>query len=267
MEWFPMDSRRSESARFAEACWITVLLVVGSLGSGCYAMGKARGTLGIFDQRDPRVLYSVETEEPLVALTIDDGPDPATTPRILAVLEANGARATFFIPSQRVAGNEAVVDAIHEAGHEIANHHRRDLPSIDLPPDQFVADLEESHRVLSRWSVPRWFRPGSGWYHDWMLEILDDRGYQVALGSIYPLDAQIPWSGFAAWLIRWRAKPGAIIILHDRGARGERTARTLERVLPELEQRGYRVVALSELVAAAGGDAPSPTAAGPARDR
>jgi peptidoglycan/xylan/chitin deacetylase (PgdA/CDA1 family) len=264
MECFPMGCPRSRNARVAAARWMAILLAVGSLSSGCYAMGKARGTLG---QRDPRVLYSVETEEPVVALTIDDGPDPATTPRILAVLEANGARATFFVLSERVAGNEAVMDAIHEAGHEIANHHRRDVPSIDLPRGQFVADLEESHRVLSRWSVPRWFRPGSGWYHDWMLDILDDHGYGVALGSIYPLDAQIPWSGFAAWLIRWRAKPGAIVVLHDRGARGERTARTLERVLPELEHRGYRVVALSELVAIAGGDGRSSTAAGPAQDR
>ncbi len=250
-----MGSRRSRSARVAAACWTAILLAGGPLTSGCYAMGKARGTLGIFDEHDPRVLYSVETEEPVVALTIDDGPDPATTPGILAVLEANDARATFFILGEWVAGNEAVLDAIHEAGHEIANHHRRDVPSIDLPRDQFVADLEESHRVLSRWSVPRWFRPGSGWYHDWMLDILDDHGYRVALGSIYPLDAQIPWSDFAAWLIRWRAKPGAIIILHDRGGRGERTARTLERVLPELQRRGYRVVALSELVDLAAGDA------------
>jgi peptidoglycan/xylan/chitin deacetylase (PgdA/CDA1 family) len=171
------------------------------------------------------------------------------------------------MPSQRVAGNEAVLDAIHEAGHEIANHHRREVPSIDLPREEFVADLEESHRVLSRWGVPRWFRPGSGWYDDAMLDILDEHGYGVALGSIYPLDAQIPWSGFAAWLIRWRAKPGAIVILHDRGARGERTALTLERVLPELGQRGYRVVTLSELVAAAQGGAPLPTAAGAAQDR
>ena len=262
-----MGSRRSRSAPVAAACWTAILLAVGLLTSGCHAMGRARGTLGIFDQGDPRVLYSVETEEPVVALTIDDGPDPATTPGILAVLEAHGARATFFILSGRVAGNEAVVDAIHEAGHEIANHHRRDVASIDLPREQFVADLEESHRVLSRWSVSRWFRPGSGWYHDWMLDILDDHGYGVALGSIYPLDAQIPWSGFAAWLIRWRAKPGAIIILHDRGGRGARTASTLERVLPELEHRGYRVVSLSELVDLAGGDAPNSTAADPSQDR
>ena len=100
-----------------------------------------------------------------------------------------------------------------------------------------------------------------------MLDILDDHGYGVALGSIYPLDAQIPWSGFAAWLIRWRAKPGAIIILHDNGGRGERTASTLERVLPELEHRGYRVVSLSELVDLAGGDAPNSTAADPSQDR
>jgi peptidoglycan/xylan/chitin deacetylase (PgdA/CDA1 family) len=261
--------RRSliEEGRAAATRQVTILLAIACLTSGCYAMGKARGTLGIFDERDPRVLYSVAIEAPLVALTIDDGPDPVTTPRILEVLEAHGARATFFILGDRVEGNEAIVDAIHEAGHEIGNHHRRDVPSIDLPPDRFVADLEESHRVLSRWSAPRWFRPGSGWYQDWMLDILDEQGYRAALGSIYPLDAQIPWSGFASWLIRWRARPGAIVILHDRGARGERTARTLERVLPELATRGYRVVTLSELVAAAEPDTPGSAASGSEQSR
>jgi peptidoglycan/xylan/chitin deacetylase (PgdA/CDA1 family) len=72
-------------------------------------------------------------------------------------------------------------------------------------------------------------------------------GYRCALGSVYPFDAAIPSVGFAARYIIWNAKPGAIIVLHDGEERGTRTARVLSRVLPELQQRGFRIVSLSEL--------------------
>jgi peptidoglycan/xylan/chitin deacetylase (PgdA/CDA1 family) len=92
-----------------------------------------------------------------------------------------------------------------------------------------------------------------------MLAVLDRHGYRCALGSIYPIDAQMPWSGLAAAWIRWRTRPGAVIILHDRGERGWRTVRTLEKTLPTLRQRGYRVVTLSELAALAEPMAPEST--------
>jgi peptidoglycan/xylan/chitin deacetylase (PgdA/CDA1 family) len=221
------------------------------LATSCHALGKARGTLGIFGERDPRMLYSVSTSERLVALTIDDGPDPASTARILEILQENQAKATFFLVADRVRGNEDVVDAIVAAGHELGNHHYRDTTSIDLTRGRFERDLVEAHALLSAWATPRWFRPGSGWYDDEMLDLLEEHGYHCALGSIYPLDAHIPSSWFASSVIRWRLEPGAIVILHDRGGRGTRAARTLAEILPELRKRGYRVVSLSELVALA----------------
>ena len=81
-----------------------------------------------------------------------------------------------------------------------------------------------------------------------MIRTLSEQGYDLALGSVYPLDAQIPSTTIARSVLLWRARPGAIIVLHDVGARGLRTAKTLSEVLPELERRGYRVVTLSELV-------------------
>jgi peptidoglycan/xylan/chitin deacetylase (PgdA/CDA1 family) len=73
------------------------------------------------------------------------------------------------------------------------------------------------------------------------------KGYECALGSVYPYDATIPSSAFAARYILRNVRPGAVIVLHDGGARGRRSARTLRTVLPALSSRGYRVVALSEL--------------------
>ena len=218
-----------------------------SFGAAALGCGKLRLTLDLLNDRHPSVLYSVETEEPAVALTIDDGPDPASTPLILDVLERNGARATFFLISDRIEGNESLVEAIVAAGHELGNHMTRDRPSIDLAPGAFARALSQSHEALSVYSTPRWFRPGSGWHDQRMLDVAEDHGYRVALGTRYPLDAQLPSSWFATQFILWRLEPGEVIILHDAEGRGERTARTLEVVLPELQGRGVRVVSLSGL--------------------
>ncbi|MDJ0852815.1 MAG: polysaccharide deacetylase family protein [Myxococcota bacterium] len=238
---------------------LAALLAVAALGTGCYALGEGRGTLGIFGDRDPRVLYRVDTEVPALALTIDDGPHPQSTSRILAVLEDHRAKATFFVTTSNVSGNEAVLDAIVAGGHEIGNHHVRDEPSIGLTREAFERGLVHAHDRLSAWTSPRWFRPASGWYDGWMLDILDAHHYRAALGTVYPLDAQIPSVGLASWWIGRQAGPGAIIILHDGGGRGQRTAQVLERILPRLGAQGLEVVSLSELVERA---APRPVPGG-----
>lgn len=200
-------------------------------------------------RRNPEVVYFARTDRPVVALTLDDGPDPETTPEILDVLGKNGARATFFLITSRVPGNERLVDRIAAEGHEIGNHLKRDEPSAALSPAEFEEQLVDAHETLARFGEVRWFRPGSGFFNAPMLATLGRHGYRCALGSVYPLDPLIPFSWFARAFIGWATQPGSVIILHDGGGRGRRTASTLARVLPSLRERGYRVVALSELVA------------------
>lgn len=227
-------------------------LVAGALLIAAAApAGERDKTLGLFGDRHPEVLYSVETDEPVIALTIDDAPDANTTPALLEVLAEHDAHATFFLISERVAGNEDLVRSILAAGHEIGNHMTQDEPSVELPPEVFERKLLDAHAVLSQFRAPRWFRPGSGWYDDIMLDILRRHGYQCVLGTIYPLDAHIGWVWLAKQMILAMAAPGRIIILHDGSKRGQRTARTLREVLPVLNEQGYRVVSVSELASAA----------------
>ena len=198
----------------------------------------------------PGCLYRVATRAPLVALTIDDGPDPSTTPLILAELRRQDARATFFLIAERVEGQERLVRRLVAEGHEVGNHFTRDRPGIRLSPRAFEADLLQAHQVLAAYGPVKWARPGSGWYSRGMVEVMQRHGYGCALGSVYPFDAAIPSASVAARFVLRHARPGAVIVLHDGGVRGERTVRALREVLPELRRRGYRVVSLSELVAA-----------------
>jgi peptidoglycan/xylan/chitin deacetylase (PgdA/CDA1 family) len=199
----------------------------------------------------PGCLYQVPTEQRLVALTLDDGPDPVSTPLILAELRRHRARATFFLITTRVRGQEPLMRSLVAERHELGNHLTRDRPSIRLDRHAFEADLVQADRELSKWMRTTWARPGSGWYSQTMIEVMRRHGYRCALGSVYPLDATIPSVAWAARYILWNVKPGAVVVLHDGGRRGLRTVRILARVLPELRRRGYRVVSLSELAAAA----------------
>ena len=72
----------------------------------------------------PGCLYRVSTQAPLVALTIDDGPDPRTTPLILAELGRQGARATFFLITERVRGQ----------GNSCARSFPRAMSSATISP-------------------------------------------------------------------------------------------------------------------------------------
>ena len=195
----------------------------------------------------PGCLYSVPTKERVVALTLDDGPDATSTAAILAVLREHDARATFFLISEHVTGNEPLVSAIVADGHELGNHLTRDEPSIDLEPEAFEAAALETGTVLSRFGPVRWLRPGSAWYDDEMLSTIDRLGYRCALGSVYPFDSHVRSVRIASAYILANIRPGAVIVLHETGARGPRTAETLRRVLPTMKEQGYRVVTLSEL--------------------
>lgn len=196
----------------------------------------------------PGPLFSVETLTPLVALTIDDGPDPHTTQKILEVLEENDARATFFLITDHIEGNEELVTQMLAQGHELGNHTVEAEASIKLDEELFERKFLEADDILSQYADVSWFRPESGVYDQEMLQIVSSHGYQTALGSVHPLDPQIPSAAFSSWYTLQNVHPGSIIVLHDRADRGERTAEVLAEVLPELERRGYQVVTLSELV-------------------
>ncbi|MEM0980218.1 MAG: polysaccharide deacetylase family protein [Cyanobacteria bacterium P01_H01_bin.58] len=231
----------------------------------------------------PGAVYAVQTTEKVVALTIDDGPDlrvePAnSTKQILDILQQHNRRhpeatahATFFLIGNRVMAREQVSRSLQDAltakiiqeGHEIANHMAKDSASI-LLGDRFDAVFWATHQRLrpyaelpeSQHPTVQWLRPGVGWCDRAMSKaVATHASYRantgqprIVLGSVWPYDTVQPWPQFSRWFVRHNVQPGSIIILHDFGQRGDRTATVLAGVLQDLWQRGYRVVPLSELL-------------------
>jgi peptidoglycan-N-acetylglucosamine deacetylase len=200
-------------------------------------------------------VFSVEMEERVVALSIDDGPS-AATPELLEILDAHGARATFFVLGEEVERNPELAEAILAGGHELGHHMMEDVPSRGLPPAVFEERFDRMHALLEDYGGATLFRPGSGWYDQRMLRVSEARGYRTVLGSVYPFDAHLPFPALLSRIVLAATGPGAILILHEGQGRGERTAEVLRTVLPELVRRGYRVVSVSELLGKGGVPAP-----------
>ena len=223
-----------------------IVIAVGALI--VVTIWQPRFAMRLIARLNPRVLFFVDTEQPLVAITIDDGPHTSGTPRILDVLAENDAHATFFVIGEQIANNEENVRRVVREGHELGNHHMVDFPSIRLSPEEFEQQLVRTHKLLAPYAPVRWFRPASGWFNQRMLDQIERHGYTCVLGSAY-LEDLIPSVSYLSRHILLNTRPGSIIVLHDGLGRSAQTAAVLGRVLPELRRRGYRVVTVSELVA------------------
>src|SRR5690625_542181 len=68
------------------------------------------------------MIYKAETNEKIVALTFDDGPDGKYTPQILDVLKKHNVKASFFLLGSRTEKYPDVVKRIFQEGHTIGNH-------------------------------------------------------------------------------------------------------------------------------------------------
>jgi peptidoglycan-N-acetylglucosamine deacetylase len=179
-----------------------------------------------------------------VWLTIDDGPSDDTD-EILDLLDAHGARATFFLVGSRAAANPERVRAIAARGHGIGNHsqHHPSAWFWALGPRRMRTEVDECQRVLAgiTGTPPRWFRAVVGMANPFTPAAMHAHGLARASWSARGFDAVEQDPDVVAARIESDLVPGAVVLLHE-GARHGRSAEAVARVLQRLGQLGYRTV-------------------------
>ncbi len=199
----------------------------------------------------PEILWRVETSEPLVALTFDDGPDPTFTPRVLEILGRHQARATFFLIAERALQRPDLVARIRAEGHEVASHYTTRRSALRDTDDEFAENLAFTSRALGLDETrPRLFRPPGGVARSSQLDRARSEGYTVVLGSAYPWDPAPPPSGYIRWLVTKNLAPGVVVILHDGIEDPSRTIDALPAILDAGAARGLRFVTVGDLMGA-----------------
>ena len=167
------------------------LLALALPAAALYALSLPRWLVSLAATAHPGVVFRVRLRRRrVVALTLDDAPGDLT-PRLLELLAAHGARATFFVIGDAARRHPKQLAAIAAAGHELGNHMQADEPSWRLSPRQFgeqvaaVEALLATHRAAPVAEERRWFRPGHGVFRPHMLRTLSAHGLTGALGSAY----------------------------------------------------------------------------------
>jgi peptidoglycan-N-acetylglucosamine deacetylase len=181
-----------------------------------------------------------------IALTIDDGPHPIWTPKILQLLDKYHVPAMFCMIGNQVLGHENVAKMVTNAGHQLANHTWSHPASLekkagDAVHKEILRAQKKIHDTTGH--APRFFRSPGGVWSPTVLQ-------QTAAAGLLPLDwTNDPkdWSRPGVGKIEHTmlsAHPGQILLCHDGGGDRSQTYNALKVVLPQLKARGLRFVAL-----------------------
>ncbi|TVY10794.1 polysaccharide deacetylase family protein [Paenibacillus cremeus] len=199
------------------------------------------------------IIRGVQTDEKLMAFTFDDGPTPDETPPILDLLKQYDAKATFFLLGQRVERFPDVVRREVAEGHELANHtFSHILCTPGTSAEKLRSDISKAQETIAgvTGQKPRLFRPAEGFFNEQLLQFLHAQEMRMILWSKDqdPWDWNRPGVERIVRTILNNASGGDIVLLHDHVHGKSDTIRALAIVLPELKQRGYRLVTVSELL-------------------
>jgi peptidoglycan/xylan/chitin deacetylase (PgdA/CDA1 family) len=192
-----------------------------------------------------------------VAITIDDGPDPEITPRVLAILAEHGAHATFFCIGQRAGQSPDIVRACIAQGHAVENHSDRHAHSFSLlGMGAQRRELEYAQRAIERvtGSAPRFFRAPAGLRNIFLDPVLQQLGLQLVSWTRRGFDTVNSDARAVLARLTSRLSAGDILLLHDgHSARTPAGTPVVLEVLPALlsaiERQGLHTVTLREALA------------------
>lgn len=190
-----------------------------------------------------------DPEIPAVAFTLDGGAIAAYTSEILATLRAHEVRITFFITGQFAERHPELVLEMIADGHEIGNHSYAHPDFTELSDDAIRTELTRTEEIIKQVagiSTKPWFRFPFGARNHHIRHLVAREGYQ----SIYWTIDTIDWRADATPAlvkkrIRDRLQNGAIILAHLGSIH---TNEALSDILIEIEEKGYRIVTVSELL-------------------
>jgi peptidoglycan/xylan/chitin deacetylase (PgdA/CDA1 family) len=189
-----------------------------------------------------------------IALTFDDGPNPAVTPRLLDLLDRHKVQATFFLIGEWVRAEPSLAREIAARGHTAGNHTNSHAALTFLSPGRIADELNRCDDAIeaATGAKPRWMRPPFGFRSPLLGGIVRKRGDRgVVMWSRWARDWKPQPAGPVIRRLR-AVRGGDIVLLHDgdpRVVNGDRshTVAALEYWLPRWKAAEFKFVTLDEI--------------------
>jgi peptidoglycan/xylan/chitin deacetylase (PgdA/CDA1 family) len=185
-----------------------------------------------------------------VALTFDDGPHPAYTPQLLAILQKERVPATFFVVGEMAERHPDLVRGERAAGHVVGNHTFHHVNLTKIPLGEVLAEWQACQDVVKSITgeTMAYCRPPGGDYDDAVVRAAMSIGLTTVLWTDDPGDYASPGAKLVETRVLDRMGNGGIILLHD-GV--QQTLDILPGLIEHLRARGYRFVTVSDMRAEA----------------
>ncbi|WP_167758903.1 polysaccharide deacetylase family protein [Thermaerobacter sp. FW80] len=186
----------------------------------------------------------------IVAVTFNDGPDPATWPALLDALDTAGAKATFFLEGAKMQQHPQLVQELARRGHQVENHGWSHRSPQELGAAATRAEIRRTAALIARLTGRRslYYRPPGALREADVFRWAHAEDHQVLLWTnIGAQDVPPQPPDQLAARVAASAYNGAILMLH---ATQPGTVQALPELLQRLAARGLRPVTVDELLAA-----------------
>ena len=189
-------------------------------------------------------VYFEKKNRKVVALTFDDGPNPATTNQALDTLSKYGIKATFFVLGKNVSGNEEILKRMKSDGHVIGNHSWSHPVLSKLSLDEAKKQITDTEDALTKvlGSSSKLMRPPYGAITDDIRNSLD---LSFIMWDVDSLDWKSKNEASILTEIQRQVKNGSIILMHDIHVE---TVNALPKVIDYLKEQGYEFVTVPEML-------------------
>lgn len=200
------------------------------------------------------IIWRVDTDKKVVALTFDDGPDPKYTPTVLKLAREKGLRLTFFLVGREIRLHAQLARQEVAEGHAIGNHSWDHQTMTYETKRQDISEIERCEDEIERICGERThlFRPPKGLWDGDVFATAREFGYRMILWTLALEHHSAKTPEAMARRAIDRVRPGMIILAHD----GEpchrvdrsKTLMALPKLVDGLQRKGYRFVTIPELL-------------------
>lgn len=203
-----------------------------------------------------RTFSQVKTNQKLVALTFDDGPNPPYTGQILDILREEKVPATFFVIGRNAEKYPDLVRRIVAEGNQLGNHTYDHVDLLKADRETIAEEVDRTNAVLRKitGAPAHVVRPPHGFRDSVVLEVMAERGLKVVEWSVMSRDWTNPGVDTIVKRTVDNVKSGSVILLHDGdGVAGKapraQTVAATKRIIRALLAKGYKFVTVDEILA------------------
>lgn len=192
-------------------------------------------------------IYNVQTNEKKIAFTMNCAWEANDIDSILETLAKHNIHITFFMVGDFVDKNQEAVKKISDAGHEIGNHSDTHPHVNSLTLEKNIEQLQKCSEKIEKITGKKTtlYRGPYGEYNDTVIRAAKSQNHETIQWNLDTLDYS-GLTGEQMWKrLENKLTPGSIILSHN-GTK--HTADSLDMILNNIEQKGYKIVTVSELI-------------------